>query len=83
MMTIMEDKGLVIKEGDNRNRYRGVLKLTEDGKRAAEFVRERARLAVELAGGALTDEQRAVFYEALENIARNLGDMCKDGLSES
>ena len=29
MMTIMEDKGLVIKEGDNRNRYRGVLKLTD------------------------------------------------------
>lgn len=82
MMTIMEDKGLVTKEGDNRNRYRGVLKLTEDGKRAAEFVRERARVAVDLAGGALTDEQRAIFYETLEHIARNLSDMCKDGLPE-
>ena len=82
MMTIMEEKGLVTKEGDNRNRYRGVLKLTEDGRRAAEFVQRRAGVAVEHAGGALTDAQRAVFYEALEHIAQNLNDLCKDGLPE-
>ena len=82
MMTIMEEKGLVTKEGDNRNRYRGLLKLTEDGKHAAEFVQRRAGVAVEHAGGTLTEEHRTVFYEALEHIARNLSNLCKDGLPE-
>lgn len=80
MMTIMENKGLVIKQSDNRNRYRGLLKLTESGKAAAEFVRERARVAVELAGGQLSEEMREVFYKSLELIAGNLRELSREGL---
>ena len=80
MMSIMEQKGLVRKEGIHQNLYRGAFKLTEDGKTAAEFVRNRARLAVEIAGKDLTPENRAVFYEALESIVDNLRTMSKDGL---
>ncbi len=82
MMSIMETKGLVTKQGINQNLYRGVLKLTEEGKRAAEHVRERARVAVEVAGRGLTDEKRAVFYEALELISGNLRELSREGLPE-
>ena len=82
MMAIMEQKGLVKKEGVHQNLYRGVFRLTEEGRSAAEFVCRRASLAVELAGKDLTEEKRAVFYEALEAIAANLREMSKDGLPQ-
>lgn len=80
MMSIMEKKGLVKKEGTNQNLYRGVLKLTEAGKEAAEHVRKRASLAVELAGKDLTEESRTVFYSSLESIARNLKGLSLNGI---
>lgn len=82
MMSIMEKKGLVTKEGIHQNRYRGVFKLTEKGKIAAEHVSQRANLAVEIAGKDLTDEKRTIFYEALESIASNLRELSKDGIPE-
>ena len=80
MMSIMEKKGLVIKEGIHQNLYRGVFKLTEEGKEAAEHVRRRASLAVEIAGKDLTDEKREIFYEALESITSHLRELSKEGL---
>lgn len=80
MMSLMEQKGLVKKEGVHQNLYRGVFKLTAEGMTAAEFVCRRASLAVEIAGRDLTDETRTVFYEALETIAANLREISKDGL---
>lgn len=80
MMGMMEKKGLVIKEGIHHNLYRGVFKLTSQGKIAAEQVRERASLAVEIAGKDLTDENRAVFYQSLESIILNLRELSKKGL---
>ncbi len=82
MMSIMEQKGLVKKEGVHQNLYRGVFKLTEEGRAAAEFVRSRARLAVEIAGEVLTEEKRAAMYDALELIAARLGEISRDGLPE-
>lgn len=80
MMAILEDKGLVKKEGVNQKLYRGIFKLTEDGYAAAEFVQERASLAVELAGSELSDQTRSTLYEALEIIAANLKTIGRDGL---
>lgn len=82
MMSIMESKGLVRKDGENLNRYRGLLRLTEEGQAAAGHVCELAGIAVEMAGKGLTDEKRAVFYESLELIAANLRQLSKDGLSQ-
>ena len=45
MVSIMEAKGLVTKEGSNQNRYRGTLKLTEEGLHVAEQISKRAALA--------------------------------------
>lgn len=83
MMSIMEKKGLVTKESTRQTLYGGVFKLTAEGKQAAEHVRRRASLAVELAGKDLTDEKRAAFYEALESITANLRQLSKDGLPEN
>ncbi len=83
MMTIMGNKGLVTKQGDNRNLYRGLLKLTAEGRRAAEHVCERARVAVECAGKGLTDANRHIFYEVLETIADNLRELSRAGLPAS
>lgn len=82
MMSIMEKKGLVEKEGIHQNRYGGVFKLTGLGREAAEHVRRRASLAVEIAGRDLTDEKRAIFYEALEQIASRLREIRKEGLPD-
>lgn len=80
MMRIMEENGLVIKEGEHQNRYNGVFLLTKEGKAAAEYVRQRAALAVSIAGSQLTDETRAILYNALESIAENLRDISEKGL---
>lgn len=83
MMGIMEEKGLVKKEGIHQNLYRGVFRLTDEGKTAAEHVRKRASVAVEMAGKDLSDEKRSIFYEALETITSNLRQLSKEGLPEA
>ena len=80
MVSILEKKGLVRKEGIGGNLYRAKLLLTEEGKQAAEHVRERAVVAVELAGAGLSDETRETFYAALEQITVNLQILSKEGL---
>lgn len=83
MMSMMEKKGLVKKEGIHQNLYRGVFKLTPEGMEAAKHVRKRASLAVEYAGKDLTEKNREIFYEALELIASRLREISKEGLPES
>ncbi len=80
MMAIMEKNGLVTKESVNKNLYRAVFRLTDGGREAAEQVSKRAQLAVDIAGGDLTEEQRAVFYESLEVITNKLRELSRDGL---
>ena len=83
MMSIMEKKVLVIKEAVGKNKYRGLLKLTDEGKVAAQHVRERVALAVDLAGKGLSDEDRTVFYQALEMISTNLKMLGEEGLPQN
>lgn len=79
-MSLMEQKGLVRKEGSHQNCYGGTFKLTEEGMAAAEHVRQRASLAVQIAGEDLSNENRAIFYESLEKIASKLREISKEGL---
>ena len=83
MVSILEKKGLVRREAIGSNLYRAKLMLTEEGKQAAEHVRERAAVAVELAGAGLSEENREIFYEALEQITANLQVLSKDGLPQT
>ncbi len=77
MTAIMEKNGLIVKEG---NSYRALLKLTATGREAAEHVRGRASVAVENASRGLSEEHRAIFYQALELIVSNLQNICEEGL---
>lgn len=76
-ISLMEKKGLVVREGTN---YRALLKLTKEGKLIAEKIKSRAEAAVELGGKGLTEEQRETFYEAIEIICSNLEDLSEKGL---
>ena len=80
MVAILEKKGLVRKEAVGGNLYRAKLRLTEEGKQAAEHVQQRAALAVELAGSGMTDADREVFYRCLEQITANLQKLSREGL---
>ena len=82
MVAILEKKGLVRKEAIGGNLYRAKLRLTEEGKQAAEHVQRRAALAVELAGSGMTDTDREVFYRCLERITINLQTLSKEGLPQ-
>lgn len=82
----MEKKGLVrrkrVHKNVHKNLYRALLSLTEEGHKAAEQVKERAKLAVEYVGQGITDDNRKIFYEVLEQISVNQQSLCKEGLSE-
>lgn len=80
MVTILEKKGLVWKEAVGGNLYRAKLRLTDDGRLAAEHVQGRAALAVELAGSGMTDSDRETFYRCLEQITANLQTLSRKGL---
>ncbi|MBE7056497.1 MAG: hypothetical protein E7388_03540 [Ruminococcaceae bacterium] len=76
-IALMEKRALVVKEGAS---YRALLKLTEEGKKVAEFINERAGHAVDLGGKGLSEENRALFYETLELIVSNLQTISQEGL---
>ena len=82
MVAILEKKGLVRKEAVGRNRYRAKLLLTEAGKQAAAQVRQRASIAVELAGSGMSEEDRGIFYRCLERITANLHTLSEEGLPQ-
>ena len=80
MMSIMEKKGLVSKESSGSGAYKGAFRLTDEGKKAADFVRERACLAVYHAAMNVSDEKREIFYEVLDSFSENLKKICEEGL---
>ena len=70
-------------EGGFHTGYGGLFRLTPEGLAAAEHVKARAGLAVYLAGSGLTEESRAVFYEALDSIVERLQALGREGLPET
>jgi DNA-binding MarR family transcriptional regulator len=82
MVAILENRGLVRKVAVGKNMYRAKLVLTEAGREAAEHVRSRAAVAVELAGSGLSEEERENFYKALALITENLRKLSKNGLPQ-
>jgi hypothetical protein len=62
--------------------YRAKLILTNEGRRAAEYVCERAEKAVNAAGQGLGDDDRKIFYGALAIIEANLRRISSKGIPE-
>ena len=82
MISILEEKGIVTKQAVGQSLYRGLLVLTENGREIAEKVIERAGTAVDVAGRELDGATREILYEALESIASNLDELCREGIPE-
>lgn len=78
-VAFMEENGLVSKVG---SRYRALIKLTQKGKEAALKVHNRAKVAVDLAGVCISDDDREIMYNSLEKIAINLQTISQDGLPQ-
>lgn len=76
----MEHQGLILRSGENA--YRAKILLTQSGSDAAAWVARRAATAVALAGQGLSDEDRTIFYRALDRIAANLQSICAAGLPD-
>lgn len=79
----MERAGLVTRELNHDTAYRALLKLTDEGISAAHFVCEKAKLAVEIAGKGLSDQDRLVFYATLRRIAHNIRTISEQGLPDA
>ena len=82
VITEMETRGLVTRETEKNNLYRAKLMLTEEGKKATEYVCERAEKAVTAAGMGLGDDDRKIFYGALAIFEANLRRISRDGIPE-
>ena len=80
MMKIMIVKGLIVKEGNHKNNYGGLYKLTDAGWKAADKVKQNVNLAVDAASANLPDENRKVLYDSLELISENLKSLVANGL---
>ncbi len=81
-VALLQEKGLVVKQAVDRSLYRGLLKLTQQGRVVAGQISKRACLAVEMAGGDLSEETREAFYKALLSIAGHLREISKEGLPQ-
>ena len=81
-VTEMETHGLLHKVGDRENRYRALLKLTEKGMEAAEFVCRKAVSAVQIATNGIDEETRKIMYRALRSVAGGVKSICIEGLPD-
>lgn len=80
LVSIMENLGFLKKEGSNN--YRVLLRLTEKGMALAAKIKEKACLAVTLAGKDLSEADRRIFYSSLETITEQLRIISKEGLKD-
>lgn len=78
----LEEKGMVERGAAGDKLYRAPLRLTASGCEVARHISVVAEQAVELAGMGLSDEDRQVFYRALELIAGNLQRIARNGLPD-
>ena len=76
----MIEKGLITKP--DVPGYRVPLFLTEKGKEAAQYVSERATLAVKKAAVHIGEKQLDGFYKRLEMLGDNLQELSQNGLEE-
>jgi len=76
----LENKGLIRRIDNDNGTYRVRLVLTRKGKITAQYVKNRAMLAVQIAGNDFSEENRRVFYASLQTISENLRSISETGL---
>lgn len=81
-LSMLEKKGLVIRQNVTTNSYRALIKLTDEGIRVSEYLCGRVNIIVEAASDGVSDAERETFYKVLGTIAENLKNISKDGVGE-
>lgn len=79
-ITQLAKRNLVAKQEEGKTAYRAPVRLTEEGRRIAVLINEKARAAVEWGGKGLSKAHREIFYAALELISTNLQTLTETGL---
>ncbi len=79
----MQEKGLVNEKGLLGTRYRAKHTLTDEGKKVAEYVIQKATRAVSMANIGLSEEDRKTFYHVLEVYYTNLKVVCENGIKDN
>lgn len=74
----LEDVGYVIYDNESGRRYKADLVLTPRGEEVAAEIVEKIDRVISLAGSDLTEEERRIFYLALEKISNNLDKINKN-----
>lgn len=78
----MEEKGLAIRSSDNVRLYNAKITLTDEGKKAADFVCKRACDAVNAVGTEMSDSERKAFYNTLDFISDKLQRLSIEGIPQ-
>ena len=78
----LEAADMIIRQDPDGKRYRCQLNLTEKGVQVAENVGRLVHAAVSKASEGYDEKNREIFIHVLNLIARNLQDICRDGLDE-
>ncbi len=81
-LSVLEAKGLVTKQRVGGSLYRGVLLLTDKGRRVSELITERAGRVVAAVSEGTTEEEREIFYRVLDSVTVNLRKLCKEGIPD-
>ncbi len=73
----LSQKGLLtFADSSPQKRYRAKLKLTLEGRRIADKMLVLIEDMVTKGGLGLTEEERSIFYKALDTISHNLNNLC-------
>ena len=80
-MAELEAEGLVMR-ADGDTSYRIVFVLTDRGSDIASALAKRAKYAIDYVS-AMTEEERAFFYGALETISNNLEVLTESGIPDA
>ena len=73
-LTVLRDKGYV--EYDS-TKYNSHIRLTDGGRKVAEYIDEKSRRAVAAGSADMTDAERETFYRSLSSITDNLKKYCE------
>ncbi|MDO4501465.1 MAG: hypothetical protein Q4B60_09390 [Erysipelotrichaceae bacterium] len=77
-LAVFKEKGWL--NAGEGNKYRSLLSLSEEGKKVAQSLEKRARIALINAGEGIPLEKIKVMYECLDTISANLKSLSLSGL---
>lgn len=72
----LTEKKLVCIEENENQKYRNPIKLTEAGKKIAQFIVEKINYVLNVVSKGISDTEREIFYKTLIQISHHLDTIC-------